>query len=362
MEKRSYIESPERSSGFSQAVVNENTLANPVYVVDCGFALTGFSLSNSSVAESLNNELVGVLSVDFGGLSPFTYEITSNPSNLFKISNDNELRTNAEIDFDVNPSVDIEITVSDSAGRSFAQDFTITVIETAFISNSQTEFNGVDEYITFGQSLRFQREDAFSISFWFELDATTGTQVFVGNQVNGGGFPGYSVYNNSGQLSFDLYGSFTGARYIAVETSSSVISSNTRYHACMTYDGSSDASGVTLYLNGVSQGLTEVNNNISGSINYGSVNFQLSGIDGANFLMDGTLDEVSIYEIELSSSQVSEIYNSGDVADISDFSSYSDCLAWFRMGEGSTAPSLNEEISGTTATMVNMNSSNFVSL
>jgi hypothetical protein len=52
------------------------------------------------------------------------------------------------------------------------------------------------------------------------------------------------------------------------------------------------------------------------------------------FGMGGKLDEYSFWDKSLSSSEVSQIYNSGSAYDISLMTAYtSNCLAWWRMGD-----------------------------
>jgi hypothetical protein len=48
---------------------------------------------------------------------------------------------------------------------------------------------------------------------------------------------------------------------------------------------------------------------------------------------DGSIDEPIIFGIELSPTEVSELYNSGTVYDYSTHSRYADCISWWRMGD-----------------------------
>lgn len=362
MEKRSYVESTERASGFSQAVVNENTLANPVYVVDCGFPISGFSLSNQSVNEGVDDSLVGNLSIDFGGLSPFSYSISTNPGNLFKISNTNELRTNAQIDFDVNPSVEISITLSDSAGRSITQDFTITINEVASQSPQETTFNGVDEYINFGSALRFQQNQAWTFSMWVTPDSVATRMGLISNNLGSGTRAGYVISTNNGALITELFNDNTTSNSIIMSSGTGILSAGTKHHVIVHYDGTGDESGIDYRVDGAGYSEFPSNNNISGTFTYTTQDFLIGAEANGSLPFDGKIDEVLVFNRKLTNTECDALYNSGTIPDATQLSTYTDCVAHFKMGEGSLAPNLEEEISGNTATMVNMDSSNFVVL
>ena len=66
-----------------------------------------------------------------------------------------------------------------------------------------------------------------------------------------------------------------------------------------------------------------------------------------------SLDEVSFFNAELSSSDVTAIYNSGAPTDLS---SYTSLIAWYRMGDGDTYPTISDNKGSNDATMTNMSS------
>jgi hypothetical protein len=58
---------------------------------------------------------------------------------------------------------------------------------------------------------------------------------------------------------------------------------------------------------------------------------------------DGTLDEVAVYDKELSAAEVSWIYNAGNTRDLLDAAAPSNIVWWCRMGENGTATVLADE-------------------
>jgi hypothetical protein len=63
----------------------------------------------------------------------------------------------------------------------------------------------------------------------------------------------------------------------------------------------------------------------------------------SNALHNGYIDEVGIFDAELSASDITAIYNSGVPTSLS---SYSSLTNWWRCGDGDTAPTLLDNGSG----------------
>ena len=109
-----------------------------------------------------------------------------------------------------------------------------------------------------------------------------------------------------------------------------------------------------LYVNGVNNDGAKTNSNASW-IN----KFRVIGApgDGTTWAFNGLIDEVSLFTTALSSSDATAIYNSGTPTDLTSYSP----LGWWRMGDGSTYPTINDVGSGgNNGTMNNMAASNFV--
>ena len=88
--------------------------------------------------------------------------------------------------------------------------------------------------------------------------------------------------------------------------SSGTLTANTWYFICITYDGSG---GWEMYVNNssVSTGTTGTSLTAgSGGTNH------IGQYGGNNYVFNGTLDEVQIWEEELSASSIEDLYNSGD--------------------------------------------------
>jgi hypothetical protein len=94
-------------------------------------------------------------------------------------------------------------------------------------------------------------------------------------------------------------------------------------------------SGINLYLDG-NNDTGATSGTLSGTIS-NSTSLQIGARNGG-FPFSGNIDEVSVYNSELSQSDVSAIYNGGVPNDISSLSP----LSWWRCGDGDTAPTLTD--------------------
>lgn len=182
------------------------------------------------------------------------------------------------------------------------------------ILNNAVSFDGSGDYINMGDVLDFERTDSFSISCWCKPAAVTGALTLVAKRDSGTG-AGYGIVRRGSAggyyIGFDLGNSFSSNWLFVSGATTAVSSSATWYHVVCTYDGSSSASGVKIYVNGAAESLTTVYNSLSATtltsypFNIGSRN------NGASQVWNGTLDEVGVWSRELSSTDVTVLNNGG---------------------------------------------------
>jgi hypothetical protein len=116
----------------------------------------------------------------------------------------------------------------------------------AFVSVNSVALDGSAEAINHGDNFAFERTDAFSLARWHKPTAVSGAQVLFGRQGHGGLYRGYSF-----MLLGDLYrvelSNNDGSNRIHIHSTGVVVEAGKWQFACMTYDGSSTAAGVTIY-------------------------------------------------------------------------------------------------------------------
>jgi len=71
-------------------------------------------------------------------------------------------------------------------------------------------------------------------------------------------------------------------------------------------------------------------------------------------LFNGNIDEVSLWDDELSAAEILEIHNLGAPSDLGNHSKTASLVSWWKMGDGDTFPLLADNKGSNNATMVNM--------
>jgi len=174
-----------------------------------------------------------------------------------------------------------------------------------------------------------QNTGVFSISLWFKMtDYTDGTErYFAGNSNTGSNKGFYFRYLPTTDTIGIVLTSGSG-NIINSATSTLTVIDNDWHHLVVT----GNDTNIFFYLDNVKeQG--------SGTMGTKSTGDSTNLLAIANLLSSGAatfkgnLDEVSIYDVALSDSQVSEIYNSGTPNNLSSLSTFTDCQLWMRFDE-----------------------------
>ena len=219
-------------------------------------------------------------------------------------------------------------------------------VGSSFSNLQSLEFDGIDDYVTVGTAT-LGITSAITVSAWVKIPTTN----------TGGGGTNIQVIacednTVSGQRNWNLYWRGTGSNYfgwtihhtnlsISAVTSIGVVPNDGQWHHLLgTYDGTTNANGIKLYVDGVlnlrgTAGSTGINSFTATETTIGV----LTG--GNSWRFEGNIDEVAIWDND-QSANASTIYNSGVPNDISSLSP----LSWWRCGDGDTAPTLTDNGSG----------------
>jgi hypothetical protein len=168
--------------------------------------------------------------------------------------------------------------------------------------NNGLRFDGVNEYVDCGNIADFERTDAFSVEAW--VKTSTASKIIAARH---NGTRGWFVFvNNTGLIYFNLSNNY-GPNHLYRKSSGSV-TDGSWHHVVCTYDGSEDVSGCHVYIDGDNDDGDSANT-LTGTISTG-VNMRL-GAWNTGLYFNGDLDEVLVYEKEISASDVTDRYNSG---------------------------------------------------
>ena len=172
----------------------------------------------------------------------------------------------------------------------------------------------------------FTKDDAFSISTWVRSSAA-GTDVLFGKLAPGA--VGYQIFiKGNNQLRFQFGSSPTDQ--IRVDTTSATIRDGEFHHRSVTYDGSSSAigpdsventpdDGLKIYVDGTRATTTILLDAISGTVTNGEKLIIGNQVSTSGFFFTGEMDDVRVHDFELSSGQVTSLFDSFIAAAVSQY-------------------------------------------
>lgn len=170
-------------------------------------------------------------------------------------------------------------------------------------------FNGNTRITISNTPIKFERTQPFSISFWMNPSSATG-EIFTDNGCILGCSSGWGLSMlSSTQFYFELAGSPPNTNLIRVHNTNSFTSG--WHHFVITYAGDSNANNIKYYVDGVSVSVAVDVNNLSTSIIPAGASAYIGARSDSSIGLTGKLDELRIYNIQLSSTQASALYMVG---------------------------------------------------
>lgn len=165
------------------------------------------------------------------------------------------------------------------------------------------DFDGTNDYISLGNpsNLSFSSSDAFSISVWFKSGSNTYLPIIWKGYYSYAGDTKYMEINSS--YADNKVNVFVRHDYNSKSlTSSSTYNDSSWHHLVVTYDNGS----MELFIDGSSEGTVS-------SVDYQSTtqNWEIGRRNAGSQYSDNIIDELAIWSRAITSSEVSEIYNSG---------------------------------------------------
>jgi hypothetical protein len=175
------------------------------------------------------------------------------------------------------------------------------------IINNGFSFDGVNDYVDIGNNLDFDGSTPFSISCWIKTSVTGANQVFV-SKFNSSTV-GYLFRKSSNGSNLNFVIGAGSSAYFSINSVGLNLVNNVYSMITVTYDGTGGA-GVKFYQDGVLLSNSGIWNTYNGSSSSNTESFKIGSFDNSYFF-NGSIDEVSVFNKELSASEVTELYNSG---------------------------------------------------
>ena len=221
-------------------------------------------------------------------------------------------------------------------------------------SSYALDFDGINDYLDANRTVASNLN--FSVSAW--INPTSHDTVILGTRglASAGTSNGITMNINA---SGNLWGRiFTETSNITQVQTGSTISLNNWSHVAMTYDSSTKT--LKTYLNGAEVGSivgTDLSVASTADLDIGRASI---GVSYGYF--DGKLSNLALWNIELTSTEVTEIYNSGIPSDLNTFSGTAP-VSWWQLGSNSsfnTNWTCLDEIGTNNAVSVNMTNDDIV--
>ena len=196
-----------------------------------------------------------------------------------------------------------------------------------FDGNSDYVDCGLNANLSFGNT---SSDFPFTFSMWVKVDDLTTSHGLIKRG-------DFSTTNNreqtfyigsDGSMANYIYSNGQALNRRGRKTSAGLISPNTWYHIALTYNGqggTNASNGIKIYLDS-----NRVDNANNQKNSYGAMKNTNTPFKIGEFI-NGNMDEVSVFNSELSQSDVTAIYNSGVPNNLNDLSTPP--LSWWRMGE-----------------------------
>lgn len=212
-----------------------------------------------------------------------------------------------------------------------------------FINTYSVSLDGTDDYVDLGSIAAFTSVNTYSVSFWFKGNESALNTAFGGRQhfyrPDPSGGIGYRINNTGTTLGSSNYLDNQFHQFVLTYSSGSVV-------------GYVDGTQIGTHSN-----QTTTNSDAGNHMKIGTYSGS-TGSPISNYFA-GNVDEIGVWSSALSSAEVTEIYASGSVIDLSsdagNYTSSANLAHWWRCGDtdGGSGTSLTDAAGSANGTLTN---------
>jgi len=238
------------------------------------------------------------------------------------------------------------------------------------ISYKSISLDGSTEILQYANVTPFQIEYnvPFTISSYVYFNTLSVTKYIFDKLGGGSGDDGYSIFvlSNGAVSATKTTTNGSGTGTTSFKTNTGIITAGNWYHITVTNDGTSSSTGWNIYIDAVASTRASGGSSCVASIN-NSLPFYWGsrGSTSSANILDGNVCQLSIWDKELSQTEVTELYNSGSVYDVETHSAAANLTVYSPVISTDdltgTTGSVQELINGNDATPSNTDSSNLTS-
>ena len=185
------------------------------------------------------------------------------------------------------------------------------------------DFDGTNDYIDCGNDASFNLTTGLTVSAWVKLTAYQNDKFILAKRWASNSFQIATAGGGKSQCSVWI----GSTRYDAI--GSTVLSADTWYNIVGTFDGSN----VKVYVNSTLEDTTPASGNLATTTDIVSI---AKGLNNNSYNFNGSISNVSIWNVGLTSSQITELYNSGVPSNLNNHSAVSSLVSWWQLGSNSS--------------------------
>jgi hypothetical protein len=173
-------------------------------------------------------------------------------------------------------------------------------------------FDGTNDNVIAGSesSFDFERTSAFSIEAWIKTSSTVGGAI-VSKLSSSAPYTGYELWTDaSGYIGFMLNNTWstnTLSIYSPVK-----VNDGTWHHIVVVYTGTSNPSGMSVYIDGKTQTTTTTQNSLTSSV-LNNISLNIGSRNNAGSFFNGIIDSTRVYSRALSANEILSNYQSGNI-------------------------------------------------
>jgi len=197
-----------------------------------------------------------------------------------------------------------------------------SLVGSANNTGTTVDLDGNVDWLDYGDSIYFSHTDGsgtdkpFSFGGWYYFDTfvtSDGWTQLLSKAKASAGTSEYDVIAKASDIRFYLWIPSRTARNSVKLSSSPSLSTATWYHLFFTYDGSESYTGMGIYIDAVSQSLTDDSTGAyTGMVNQSeTLKFGYTEDASRSRDMNGQVDGLRMYDRELTANEVATIYQEG---------------------------------------------------
>lgn len=217
-----------------------------------------------------------------------------------------------------------------------------------------TSFDGLNDYVAGGDIFNYEHSQQFSVSLWVKANNFASIRMMIGNVENTNLYGWRIGVDTSGYVITQTR--VNGGSYGFTTYSDVPLTAMTWHHVVMTWAGGSNNNQARVFVDGVQSSIVPINGSMI--ISWTTTNSFFVGAGNANYF-SGNIFQVTLWNKQLLSSDVVELYNGGVPVNPTQVTYSANLINYYKMGDNDIYPTIFDNQGSDDLAMTNMTSGDF---